>query len=99
MLEKAEKHYYTDKLSESDLLAALPDNALVSTFTDDTARTYLMIVNRSYEAAMEGTIVLKDTKPIGMLDTASGEELAVSASADRIAVSLPAGGAALYMIG
>lgn len=99
MLEKAEKHYYTDKLSESDLLAALPDNALVSTFTDDTARTYLMIVNRSYEAAMEGTIVLKDTKPIGMLDTASGEEKAVSTSADRIAVSLPAGGAALYMIG
>ena len=98
VLSKIEKHYFTDSLEQSELISLLPENVLVSTFKDDSARTYLMVVNRDYTYPMDGDIVLKGKKKVGVLDPESGEQKVISGATDRIQLSLKAGDAALYII-
>ena len=90
--------YFSDNLKESKWFTALPDNTLVSTFTDDKGEVYLMVVNRSYDRRVQGNVELKSPRNIVRIAPDTGAEISVSEAADSLPVELDAGDAALYVL-
>lgn len=90
--------YFSDNLKESKWFTALPDNTLVSTFTDDKGEVYLMVVNRSYDRRVQGNVELKSPRNIVRIAPETGVEISVSESSGHLPVELDAGDAALYVL-
>lgn len=94
-----EKVYFTDDAAQSELFAAMPaGHAIVSTFKDDTARTYVVIVNRHCTESLTDTLTLRSDKKVSALRIADGSEQPVSDSTSTISFQLEPGGLALYIL-
>lgn len=91
--------YYLDDETQSNLISALPDGAsIVSTFKDGSRRTYLLVVNRSYESALNSAVKLKSAHKVSVLDSLTGKEKSVGNSVTSLPVQLQAGEMVLYIV-
>ena len=90
--------YFLDDAEQSPLIAALPAGpTIVSTFKDNTSRTYMAVVNRSYDRTLSDSLLLKGVHSVKKLDPLTGRETAVG-NTSKLSLSLEEGGMVLYII-
>lgn len=90
--------FFLDDETDSPLIASLTSGpSIVSTFTDNTQRTYMVIVNRSYDEVLNDSVSLKGTHHVKKLDPLTGKELVVG-NVSKLPVQLEEGGMVLYII-
>ncbi len=89
--------YSLDRVTDAACpFAAAPDGLIVGTFTDANG-TYLVIVNKDYSAAVNGTLQLKKAHNVHNLDLSTGKLNALQ-KADTIALTIPAGDCVVYRL-
>lgn len=88
-----------DKVEDSALIADAPSGSIVGVFGDGTAKKYVLVVNKDYNKAMTGELKLRAAKKVQLYNHDTDKTAAVSASADTVALNIPAGDCALYVIG
>ena len=89
--------YVEVAISESELVESASDFCIVSEFSDASDNKYLLIVNRQHDKAAEGKITLRNGMQVSAFDKATGS-LRSPYRTDEIAVSLPAGDAAAFIL-
>ena len=90
--------FFLDDEADSPLIASLPSGpSIVSTFTDNTQRTYMVIVNRSYDRVLSDSVSLKGTHHVKKLDPLTGKELVIG-NVSKLPVQLEEGDMVLYVI-
>lgn len=90
--------YYLDNLSSSALINTAPNDLIIGVFGDAGTTKYLMITNKNFSAAKTGTITLKSLKKVSQFNKSTNTTTVLSTSTTSIAISIPAGDAALYII-
>lgn len=94
-----EQQYYLDPLESSSLIAGIPSSLIAGIFRDSGSEVYyLVLVNKNYQQPMVGTLSLRQTHRVSLYDGGSGQTTLVSSSANTIALSLPAGECAVYIL-
>lgn len=88
--------FYLDSMSASGLLASVPSGLVIGEFEDSTVNKYL---HRDFSTTNRGTIILKYPAKVSIYDKSANVITLVSGSTGSISISLPAGEAALYIIG
>lgn len=90
--------FYCDDVADSDVFAALPASHLIlTTFVDDT-RTYVAVVNRSLNEAVNDTIPLLDSYDVKRFDPDTGTEQAVGEGQNVLSVSLDAAAIEIFIL-
>lgn len=90
--------YYLDQFSLSTLLNTAPNDLIIGVFGDTGTAKTLLVTNKSFSAAKTGNITLKSLKKVSEFNKSTGATTLLSNSTTSIAISLPPGGAALYII-
>lgn len=90
--------YFLDDEADSPLIASLTAGpSIVSTFTDNTERTYMAIVNRSYDKKLNDRVTLKGKHTVKKVDPYTGKEVSIG-NVSELPVQLEEGGMVLYII-
>lgn len=90
--------YYLDNMSSSALLNTAPNDLIIGVFGDAGTTKYLMVTNKSFSATKTGTITLKSLKKVSEFNKSMNTSTVLSTSTASIAISIPPGDAALYII-
>lgn len=90
--------YYLDQFSLSTLLNTAPNDLVIGVFGDSSTTKTLLVTNKNFSATKTGTITLKSLKKVSEFNKSNGTTTLLSNSTTSIAISLPPGGAALYII-
>lgn len=90
--------YYADDLSQSAVLAALPDKLLAGVFDAPDGTQLLLIANKDYKEPVCGEIALKTAMSVSVLDE-NDTYVPVEATDGKWNLSIEPGGIALYKLG
>jgi len=95
--------YDLDSIEASDLIASAPDNSIVSVFTDQTPnpggdKVYVLVVNKDYNNPMTGNLKLKYYSEVDYYNKTDDTTQNVANSTASIALNIPSGDAALFII-
>lgn len=71
---------------------------ILSTFTDETDRTYVVAVNRHCTESVADTVQLLDSYAVSALDINTGEETPVSDAAQNLSLELAPGALQLFIL-
>lgn len=93
------EQFYCDDVADSAVFAGLPSShVILSTFTDDTDRTYVVAVNRHCTETVSDTVQLLDSYAVSALDVNTGEETPVSDAAQTLSLELAPGALQLFIL-
>jgi|GEM_PF-941532 len=93
--------YDLDLIENSDLIASAPDKSIVSVFTDSSPnsdKAYVLVVNKDYNNPMTGNLKLKYYSDVDAYNKTDDTTQSVSNSTASIALNIPSGDAALFVI-
>ncbi|MHB1452586.1 MAG: hypothetical protein ACYCYM_01350 [Saccharofermentanales bacterium] len=90
--------YNLNDIASSTFISSAPDNIIIAQFRDASYRRYFLVVNKDYTSTVTGNIVLRYPFRLSSYNKSNDTVSLVSSSTSTIAISIPGGDAALYII-
>ena len=91
--------YYLDKVEGSAWITGAPDNTIVGVHGDGSAKKYVVVSSKDYKNGITGELTLRKAVKISRFDPETGKTTQVSAKAQSVALDIPAGGCAVFVLG